>query len=115
MIQAGLKWLIIFAALMKKSLLICFTLVALLSVALENYRNFFKPAAQIEFADKNDNSGNDSGKAIEKEGFTDKEKYLDTEVLSCACLLAKNKFYIIHSISVPAPYTSLPEMPPEQA
>ncbi|MBK7434877.1 MAG: hypothetical protein IPI66_13935 [Chitinophagaceae bacterium] len=100
---------------MKKNLIICFTLLTLFSAVLENYKGFFVSANKIEFADLDDNSGNDSGKSIEKEDLNEKEKYIDAGLSFGTYIITKNKFYIIHAISLPAPYTSLLEMPPEQA
>jgi hypothetical protein len=99
---------------MKKKLLILFTLVTLFAVVLENYKGFFKNPADIELSSKDDAEGKDSGKSIEKDDLDVKQTYFAQECTSPIVLITESKFYIAHSNFLPAPYTSLLEMPPEQ-
>lgn len=100
---------------MKKRLIILFTLVTLFSVVLENYKLFFITAADIVYAENEDNEGKDSGKSLEKEDLDAKEKFSVVESTSISRIVTRSKFYIMQSNLLPAPYTSLLEMPPEQA
>lgn len=99
---------------MKKKLLILFTLVTLFAVVLENYKSYFNTPVESELSSKDDAEGKDPGKSIEKDELDVKEKYFAQEFTSPLVLATKNKFYIAHSNFLPAPYTSLLEMPPEQ-
>jgi len=90
-------------------------LVTLFSVVLESYKAFFVNSPQIELSDRDENNGKDPGKSIEKEDFCEKEKFFDPETASDAYLFTNSKYYLLHALSLPAPYTSLPEMPPERA
>jgi hypothetical protein len=100
---------------MKKRLIILFTLITLFSVVLENYKSFFITPLDIEYAASEDSEGKDAGKSIEKEDLDAKEKLFIAESSSIPCVVTKLRFYIKQSNLLPAPYTSLLEMPPELA
>lgn len=104
----------IYLYLMKKGLIILFTLVTLFSIVVENYKSFFINTTDIELVAEDDAEGKDSGKSLEKEDLDIKEKYFAQESTHPFILVTKSKFYIIHSNLLPVPYTSLLEIPPEQ-
>lgn len=82
---------------------------------MENYKSYFNNSADIELVEKKDTEGKDSGKSAETEDLDSKEKYFVTFNLPAISLFTTSRFYIVHSSLFPAPYTSLMEMPPEQA
>jgi hypothetical protein len=101
-------------ASMKKKLLILLTLVTLFAVVLENYKSFFNNPADIELSLKDDAEGKDYGKSIEKDDLDVKESCFAQGCTTSFVSVTKSKFYIAHSNLLPAPCTSLLEMPPEQ-
>ncbi len=99
---------------MKKVLIIIFTLITLFSVVLENYQSFFVKNLDIELTEKGDVDGKDTSKIIEKDDVALKEKCFSPAGAMSFILLSKSKFYLIHSYLLPAPFTSLLEIPPER-
>ena len=89
-------------------LLICLTLFA---VATKTYKTFF--SIETELAEKNTEKDEQGKKYIDDNENLQKEKHLIVSFLNLSIPINKNNYFITHSYFLPAPFTSMLEIPPD--
>ena len=97
----------IFAA-MKKRLIILFTCLILFAVVADTYKSFF--VMETELVDNNSKKEKESE---EKKSVDETDKFFSESYITTTLISDQANYLIKHSLLLPEPYTSLPELPPD--
>ena len=87
---------------------ICLTLFA---VVTKTHKAFF--SIETELAEKSTEKGEQEKKTIDDNENLQKEKHLIVSFLNLSVPVNKNNYFITHSYLLPAPFTSMLEIPPD--
>ena len=96
---------------MKKRLIILFTCLILFAVATKAYKTFF--SIETELVEKISEKDEQKKKSINDNENPQKEKHLIVSFINLSVPLNKDNYFITYSYLLPAPFTSMLEIPPE--
>ena len=88
-----------------------FISLSLFAVVTKTYKAFF--SIETEFAEKNTEKDEQGKKYIDDNENLQKEKHLIVSFLNLSVPVNKKNYFITHSYLLPAPFTSMLEIPPD--
>ena len=96
---------------MKKGFYILLIWLTLFAVATKSYKTFF--SIETELAEKNTEKHEQGKKYIDDNENQQKGKHLIVSFINLSVPINKNNYFITHSYLLPAPFTSMLEIPPD--